>query len=118
MNYPNQKDNPARQALTHAIDKAIAEGAPVYVNEPAAAKVLVGTVVAVRGEKGKTINAFVFRTFKDGDFRAIPETHTMYRRAIDWHRAGNTAELLSHKVEIEYMSRVYSMSELREQHTA
>jgi nicotinamidase-related amidase len=35
MNYPNQKDNPARQALTRAVDKAIAEGAPVYVNEPA-----------------------------------------------------------------------------------
>ena len=35
MNYPNPKDNPARQALARAIDKAIADGAPVYVNQPA-----------------------------------------------------------------------------------
>ena len=35
MNYPNPKDNPARQALTRAVDKAIAEGAPIYVNQPA-----------------------------------------------------------------------------------
>lgn len=35
MNYPNQKDNPARQALTRAVDRAIAAGAPVYVNDPA-----------------------------------------------------------------------------------
>ena len=34
MNYPNPKDNPARQALARAIDKAIADGAPVYVNQP------------------------------------------------------------------------------------
>jgi hypothetical protein len=38
MNYPNQKDNPARQALTRAVDRAIAAGAPVYVNEPAPVK--------------------------------------------------------------------------------
>lgn len=35
MNYPNPKDNPARQALSLAINKAIAEGAPVYINQPA-----------------------------------------------------------------------------------
>ena len=32
MNYSNQKDNPARQALTRAVDRAIANGSPVVVN--------------------------------------------------------------------------------------
>jgi|ERR1700731_1213651 len=76
--------------------------------------VKVGDVVAVRGEHGRVVNAFVFRTFTNGEFRAIPETHMMYRNAVDWCRAGNTAELLKHKIQIEYMSRVYSQSELRE----
>lgn len=35
MNYPNQSDNPARQALTRAVDRAIANGSPVVVNVPA-----------------------------------------------------------------------------------
>ena len=38
MNYPNPNDNPARQALTRAVDRAIANGSPVVVNvaaEPA-----------------------------------------------------------------------------------
>jgi hypothetical protein len=76
----------------------------------------VGSVVAVRGDGRKpVVNAFVFRTYKDGDFRAIPETHVMYRRVVDWMHTGNMAEILKHKTEIEYMSRVYSQSELREQ---
>jgi hypothetical protein len=37
VNYPNQKDNLARQALTRAVDRALAAGAPVYVNVPAPA---------------------------------------------------------------------------------
>jgi hypothetical protein len=32
MNYPNQNDNPARQALTRAVDRAIVNGSPVVVN--------------------------------------------------------------------------------------
>ena len=32
MNYPNQNDDPARQALTRAVDLAIANGSPVVVN--------------------------------------------------------------------------------------
>ena len=75
---------------------------------------LVGKVVSVRGDNGRPVNAFVFRTFTNGEFRAIPETHAMYRRAVDWTQSGNTAELMAHKTEIEYMSRVYSLSELRE----
>lgn len=74
-------------------------------------KVKVGDVVSVRSGKG-TINAFVFRTFTNGEFRAIPETHKMYRDVLGWHQAGNMAELKTHQVEIEYMSRVYSPSEL------
>jgi hypothetical protein len=35
VNYPNPKDNPARQALTRAVNKALTNGAPVYVNQPA-----------------------------------------------------------------------------------
>jgi hypothetical protein len=35
MNYPDQSKNPARQALTRAVNKALADGAPVYVNQPA-----------------------------------------------------------------------------------
>jgi hypothetical protein len=31
----NPKDNPARQALTRAVNRAIAEGSPVFVNQPA-----------------------------------------------------------------------------------
>jgi hypothetical protein len=43
MNYPNQKDNPARQALTRAVDRAIANGSPVVVNEePKMTKLLFG----------------------------------------------------------------------------
>jgi hypothetical protein len=34
MNYPDQSDNPARQALTRAVDRAIANGSPVVVNVP------------------------------------------------------------------------------------
>jgi hypothetical protein len=74
-------------------------------------KVKVGDVVGVRSGKG-TINAFVFRTFTNGEFRAIPETHKTYRDVLGWHQAGNMAELKAHQVEIEYMSRVYSPSEL------
>ena len=80
--------------------------------EQTANKVSVGSVVAVRGERGRTVNAFVFRTFTNGEFRAIPETHPMYRNAVDWCRAGNVADLKAHQAQIEYMSRVYSLSEL------
>ena len=44
-------------------------------------KVKVGDVVGVRSGRG-TINAFVFRTFTNGEFRAIPETHKMYRDVL------------------------------------
>lgn len=76
-------------------------------------KLSAGMVVAVKDGR-RVLNALVFRTFTDGDFRAIPETHPMYRNAVDWARAGNTEELKAHQVEIEYMSRVYTQSELRE----
>lgn len=77
---------------------------------------LVGKVVSVRGNRGRAINVFVFRTFTNGEFRAIPEDHPMYRKAINWLNAGNMAELRSHQAEIEYMSRVYSPSELKPLH--
>ena len=35
MNYPDQSKNPARQIASRVINKAIANGAPVYVNQPA-----------------------------------------------------------------------------------
>lgn len=35
MNYPNQSENPARIALTRAVNQAMANGSPVYVNQPA-----------------------------------------------------------------------------------
>jgi uncharacterized protein YbcC (UPF0753/DUF2309 family) len=35
VNYPDQSKNPARQALTRTVNKAIADGAPVYINQPA-----------------------------------------------------------------------------------
>ena len=35
MNYPDQTQNPARMALTRAVNRAIAEGSPIYVNRPA-----------------------------------------------------------------------------------
>ena len=35
MNYPDQTQNPARMALTRAVNRAIAEGYPIYVNQPA-----------------------------------------------------------------------------------
>jgi len=74
-----------------------------------------GQVVAVRGDRGRTINAFVFRVFTNGEFRAIPEHHAMYRKAVDWMRTSEgVQELRKHQVEIEYMSRVYALSELRE----
>ena len=75
--------------------------------------VKVGDVVGVKGTRG-TVSVFVFRTFTNGEFRAIPETHPMYRNAIEWLRLGDTAALKAHQVEIEYMSRVYSLSELRD----
>ena len=34
MNYPNQSENPARIALTRAVNRAMANGSPVYVNQP------------------------------------------------------------------------------------
>ena len=75
--------------------------------------VKVGDVVGVRGDRG-TVNAFVFRTFTNGEFRAIPETHRMYRDVLGWYQVGNISELKAHQVEIEYMSRTYSPSELRD----
>lgn len=35
MNYPDHRQNPAWQALHRAVEKAKADGAPVYVNQPA-----------------------------------------------------------------------------------
>ena len=35
MNYPDQTQNPARMALTRAVNRAIAEGSPIYVNQSA-----------------------------------------------------------------------------------
>ena len=35
MNYPDQSKNPAWQALHRAVEQARADGAPVYVNQPA-----------------------------------------------------------------------------------
>ena len=35
MNYPDQTQNPARMALTRAVNRAIAEGSSIYVNQPA-----------------------------------------------------------------------------------
>jgi hypothetical protein len=81
--------------------------------QSATRKINVGDVVGVPGPRG-TINAFVFRTFTNGEFRAIPETHKMYHHVLGWHQAGNISELKAHQVEIEYMSRVYSQSELRD----
>jgi len=75
--------------------------------------VKVGNVVAVSDGR-RVVNVFVFRTFADGDFRGIPETHAMYRNAINWLRAGKMDEMKAHQTEIEYMSRVYTPSELRE----
>jgi hypothetical protein len=36
MNYPDHRQNPAWQALHRAVEKAKADGAPVYVNQPKA----------------------------------------------------------------------------------
>lgn len=33
MNYPNPKNNPARQVLTRAVNRAVTEGYPVFVNQ-------------------------------------------------------------------------------------
>jgi hypothetical protein len=35
MNYTDQTKNPARQALNRAVNRAIADGSPVFVNQPA-----------------------------------------------------------------------------------
>ena len=35
MNYPDQSKNPARQALTRTVNKAIADGTPIYTDQPA-----------------------------------------------------------------------------------
>ena len=35
MIYPDQTHNPARMALTRAVNRAIAEGSSIYVNQPA-----------------------------------------------------------------------------------
>ena len=101
MKYPNPSDNPARQALTRAVNKAIAAGAPVYVNKPAPAPVTLArrvraAVTTLNNHYGYG-DVLKVKMFMNGNIHFTVRGYMMRPQLRRGHLDGNTVHVLKHQ---------------------